>query len=327
MAEKKHRQDRLVTVFGGSGFVGRHVVRALARAGWRVRVAVRRPDLATHLQPMGAVGQIQPVQANLRFPGSVADALSGSDAAINLVGILFETGRQKFDAVHAEGARTFAAAAKAQGVQRLVHMSAIGASSDAASLYARTKAQGEAHVGREFPGAAIVRPSIIFGPEDDFFNRFAAMARFSPALPLIGGGQTRFQPVFAGDVARAIALLLDRGGARGHVYELGGPEIFSFRQLLVYILQTIQRKRLLVPLPFMLARWIGRVAQLAPNPPLTADQVRLLESDNIVAPGTGRRTFHDLGIEPRAIEAIVPTYLERFRPTGRFARNTSSLRG
>lgn len=312
--------EKRVTVFGGSGFVGRHVVRALAKRGYRVRVAVRRPDLAGHLRPLGAVGQIQPVQANLRYPDSVAAAVADADYVVNLVGILLESGAQKFDAVQARGAAVVAQAARQAGAGRLVHMSAIGADAGSEAAYARSKAEGEAAVLREFPEAVIVRPSIIFGPEDDFFNRFAAMARLSPVLPLIGGGVTKFQPVFVGDVAEAIAMGVDGAMTAGKVYELGGPDVASFRECLELMLKITQRKRMLVSLPWWLAEIQGKVLGILPNPPLTHDQVLMLKSDNVVgtAAKADKRTLAGLGISPRSMEAILPTYLIQYRERGQF---------
>lgn len=313
--------SRLVTVYGGSGFVGRHVVQALARTGCRIRVAVRRPDLAGHLQPLGGVGQIHAVQANLRYQDSVMRAAEGSDALVNLVGILYETGKQKFSSVQAEGARNVAIAAKTSGASALVHVSAIGADARSESLYAQSKAAGEDHVRKTFPNATILRPSIVFGPEDEFFNRFAAMARIAPALPLIGGGKTRFQPVYVGDVAKAVVATLQDDQAAGRLFELGGPEVLTFRQVLERILEFTGRKRLLVPVPFWLAKLQASILQLLPSPILTVDQVKLLENDNVVSVGarTSRHTLKDLGIDPVPIEAVVPEYLERFRAHGEFA--------
>lgn len=311
--------DRLVTVFGGSGFVGRHIVRALARRGFRIRVAVRRPDLAGHLQPLGAVGQIHAVQANLRYPDSVRQAVAGSEIVINCVGILYETGRQKFDSVQARGAATVARAAAEAGA-RLIHLSAIGADAESPALYARTKAAGEAAVLQEVPGAVILRPSIVFGPEDDFFNRFAGMAQMSPILPLVGGGETKFQPVFVGDVAAAVMAAVDGRTTPGAVYELGGPAVKSFRDLMEFVLATIQRKRLLVPLSFGLATLQAKVLQLLPKPLLTEDQVELLRHDNVVgeAAKAEGRTLEGLGIHAQSVESVVPTYLWRFRRQGQF---------
>jgi NADH dehydrogenase len=316
--------ETLVTVFGGSGFLGRHVVRALARRGYRVRNAVRRPDLAGHLQPLGRVGQIHSVQANLRYPASVEAAVRDADAVINLVGILFERGKQRFEAVQAEGAGEVARAAAAQGA-RLVHVSALGADADAPSLYARTKAAGEAAVLAALPGATIFRPSIVFGPEDDFFNRFAALARVSPVLPLIGGGETKFQPIFVGDVAQAILKAIEGAARGGTIYELGGPEVKTFKALMEYVLAVTERRRLLVPLPFALARLQAKVLQFMPKPLLTPDQVELLRRDNIVSQAAQAedRTLGALGIEGATIEAIVPTYLWRFRKTGQFRRRVA----
>ncbi len=274
--------DTLVTVYGGSGFLGRHVVRALAKRNYRIRVAVRRPELANHLQPLGRVGQIHAVQANLRHAPSVEAAARDAQVLVNLVGILFERGRQRFDAVHSYGAEQVALAASAHGA-RLVHVSAIGVDEHASSVYARSKAMAERLVLAAQPQAVIMRPSILFGPEDDFFNRFAALARISPALPLVGGGMTRFQPVFAGDVATAIADAVDGGARGGTVYELGGPEVRTFKQLMQYVLTTIERKRLLVPIPFFAAKLQATFLQYLPTPPLTPDQVELLRVDNVVS--------------------------------------------
>ncbi|HDL17277.1 MAG TPA: complex I NDUFA9 subunit family protein [Rhizobiales bacterium] len=313
--------SNLVTIYGGSGFLGRHVTQALARTGCRIRIAVRRPDLAGHLQPLGGVGQIHAVQANLRYPGSVLQAAEGADAVINLVGILFEAGKQKFSSVHAEGAGNVARAAKAAGARALVHVSAIGADARAPSLYAQSKAAGEAYVRKAFPEAVILRPSIVFGPEDDFFNRFAAMARMSRMLPLIGGGKTRFQPVYAGDVARAVVAVLGDRAAQGKVFELGGPEILTFKQLLERVLLHSGRRALLLPVPFGVARFMARFMQLLPSPMLTVDQVRLLERDNVVSMSANAKKLNlkGLGIDPVPIDAVVPEYLVRFRAHGEFA--------
>jgi len=311
--------ETMVTVFGGSGFLGRHLVRALAREGYRVRNAVRRPDLAGHLQPLGRVGQIHSVQTNLRYPASVGAAVRGADVAINLVGILFERGKQRFEAVQAQGADHVARAAAAAGA-RVVHVSALGAAADSPALYGRTKAAGEAAVLAAAPEATIVRPSIMFGPEDDFFNRFAAMARMSPLLPLIGGGETKFQPVFVGDVAQAIVKAVGGRAKGGTIYELGGPQVRSFKELMTYVLSVTERRRLLVPLPFAIAKLQAFFLQLLPTPLLTPDQVELLRTDNIVSAAaiSEGRTLQALGIEPAAMEAIVPSYLWRFRKTGQF---------
>jgi NADH dehydrogenase len=317
-------QGSVVTVFGGSGFLGRHAVRALARDGWRVRAAVRRPDLAGHLQPMGAVGQIQPVQANLRYPDSVRRAVEGARAVVNLVGILAKTGAQTFDAVHLAGARTVASAARAAGAETMVHVSALGADRRAKSSYARTKAAGEAAVLQEVSGAVILRPSLVFGPEDELFNRFAAMAGYSPFLPLIGGGRTKLQPVYAGDVGAAIAAVCAGKGKPGTIYELGGPEVVTFRQLLDHTQEWSGRKRRYLRIPFWAAKLGALLTLPLPNGlrPLTVDQIRMLQSDNIVsktAQAEGR-VLAGLGIDlPHTMEAVVPGYLERFQPHGQFA--------
>jgi uncharacterized protein YbjT (DUF2867 family) len=319
----QNRLDTLVAIFGGSGFLGRHVVRALAKRGYRVRVAVRRPELAGHLQPMGRVGQIHAVQANLRYPESVTAATRDADIVINLVGILFERGRQRFDTVMTAGAQAVAQAAKAVAAP-LIHVSAIGADENSTSRYAQAKARGERLVLSAHDGAVIVRPSIIFGPEDDFFNRFAALARVSPALPLVGGGVTRMQPVFAGDVAEAIARAVDGNLQPGATYELGGPHVRTFRELMQFVLTTAQRRRVLIPVPFALMKLQALGLQFLPKPPITPDQVELLKRDNIVSDDAKRdgRTLEGIGITPESIDAIVPTYLWRFRKTGQFNPHT-----
>jgi NADH dehydrogenase len=311
-------KNQLVTIFGGSGFLGRHTVRALARAGWRIKVATRHPNRGFFLRPLGTVGQIDFVKADISEPEEVARAVMGANAVINLCGILFEKG-QSFDDVQAQGAENIARAAAATGVSQLVHVSAIGADAVSRSNYAASKAQGEAAVREAFPAAVILRPSIVFGPEDGFFNKFADLARYLPALPLVGGGKTLFQPVFVGDVAAAIVKALDDGGAHGRTYELGGPTIYSFKQLMQVVLAETGRKRLLVPLPFLLASWKALFLQLMPNPLLTPDQVRLLKVDNVVAKtafGLG-----DLGITPTSVEAVVPSYLWRYRAKGQYAED------
>ncbi len=305
----------LVTVFGGSGFLGRHTVRALARAGWRIKVATRHPARGFFLRPLGTVGQIDFVKCDVSDSESVAHAVMGSSAVINLTGILFQKG-QTFADVQAEGAGNIAQAATRAGVRALVHVSAIGADLESDSTYAATKAQGEQAVREAFPDAVILRPSIIFGPEDGFFNKFAGMARFSPVLPLVGGGHTRFQPVFVGDVAQAIVTALG-DAAKGRTYELGGPGVYSFKELLQIILREIGRKRALVPLPFGLASFKAAFLQMLPNPILTVDQVTLLKKDNVVAPTAAG--LADLGITPTSVEAVIPSYLWRFRAKGEYA--------
>jgi NADH dehydrogenase len=312
--------DKLITIIGGSGFVGRHIVRALAKRGYRIRVGCRRPDLAGHLQPLGTPGQIMPVQANVRYPASVAAACEGAHAVINLTGVLYSAGAQSFDAIHAFGAEAVAKAARAAKAKVLIHMSSLGADESSAADYARSKAEGERRAKAAFPGAIVLRPSVVFGPEDDFFNRFAALSRFSPVLPLIGGGETKFAPVFVGDIAEAVARLIDRNEADGRTYELGGPRVLSFKQLMEFTLDTIGRKRLLAPVPWAVAKIQGLVLGLLPKPLLTADQVELLKSDNVVSEQARReqRTLEGLGIVPSGIEGIVPGYLYRFRKAGQF---------
>jgi uncharacterized protein YbjT (DUF2867 family) len=320
----KSKFDTLVTVFGGSGFLGRHVVRALANRNYRIRVAVRHPELTGHLKPLGGVGQIEAVQANLRFPQSVEAAVRDADIVINLVGILFERALQRFDAVQAAGAEAVALAASTVGA-RLVHVSAIGADENSASRYARAKAAGERRVLAAKPEAIIMRPSIVFGPEDDFFNRFAALARVSPALPLPGGGHTSFQPVFVGDVADAITKAGNSEARPGTIYELGGPDIRTFKELMQFTLATIERRRLLLPVPFALMKVQAAILQFLPKPPLTPDQVELLKTDNIVSAAAHDqgRTLEALGIVPETIAAVVPDYLWRFRKTGQFRGRTA----
>lgn len=312
--------EKIVTLIGGSGFIGRHIVRALAKRGYRIRVACRRPDLAGHVQPLGTPGQIMPVQANVRFPASLAAACDGATAVVNLTGVLSSRGAQSFDAIHVFGAEASARAAKAAKAQVFIQMSALGADADSGSEYGRTKAAGEAKARAAFPGTIILRPSIVFGPEDNFFNQFAGLSRLAPALPLIGGGQTKFTPLFVGDLAEAIARLIDKGEASGLTYELGGPEVFSFKQLMEFTLETIGRKRLLVPVPWPIAKVMGTVMGLLPFAPLTADQVELLKTDNVVSEAAARegRDLTGLGITGRSIQGIVPSYLYRYRRAGQF---------
>jgi uncharacterized protein YbjT (DUF2867 family) len=315
-------KDKLVTVFGGSGFLGRYVVRALAAKGYRVRVACRRPDLAGHLQPLGNVGQIHCVQANLRYRWSIDRAVEGADVVVNLVGILSDGGKQTFDSLQARVAGWVAEAAAAAGA-KMIQISAIGADRDSEADYARTKAQGEALVLAALPEAIILRPSIMFGTEDDFFNRFATMARYSPILPLIGGGHTKFQPVYVGDVAQAVAKAVEGQFEGGSVWELGGPEVLSFRQCLDRLLEVIGREKLFVTLPFALASFIGGIAQYMPGKPITPDQVELLKTDNVVSEEARQsgRTLVDMGIESTSLLAILPQYLVRFRKHGQFEAN------
>jgi uncharacterized protein YbjT (DUF2867 family) len=330
MAQSPYVGKRLVTVFGGSGFIGRYVVRALARRGWRVRVAVRRPDLAGFLAPLGDVGQIHAVQANLRYPDSIASALIGADAAINLVGIQQQRGRQNFEAVHVFGAREIARAAAAHGVGILVHGSGIGADPGSPSSYIASKGRGEAALREAFPNAIILRPSVVFGPEDNFLNRFALLARYMPALPLFGGGEVKMQPVYVGDVAEAAALVIEGHARPGETYELGGPEIMTLREIAAFVCRTADRRRTLVPVPFGVARLMARGTEIASALSLgafpkalttTRDQIELLRHDNLVSPEAvaDGRDFHGLGIIAQGVEAIAPAYLYRFRKTGQYA--------
>lgn len=309
----------VVTIFGGSGFIGRYLVKRLAARGWVIRVASRSPRHAKFLQPLGDVGQITPVRAVVQDQAAVERAVEGADTVVNLVGLLYETGRQTFEAVHAEAGERIAKAAQAAGVESFIQMSAIGADEGAEADYARTKGQAEAAVRAILPQAVIVRPSLVIGPEDGFFNRFASMAQLSPFLPLVGGGTTRFQPVFVGDVADALVAALTRPECRGRTFELGGPEVYSFKQLLELMLREIRRKRLLLPLPFALAQLQATVLELLPVPPLTRDQLRMLRHDNVVSADAAG--LQDLGIEPTNIELVIPAYLDRYRPGGRFSSN------
>lgn len=315
--------ETLVTVFGGSGFLGRHVVRALARRDYRIRVAVRRPELAFHLQPIGKVGQIHAVQANVRNAASVQAAMRGSDVVVNLVGVLSPSGEQSFEAVHSQASGTVAKAAVEIGA-RVVHVSAIGADSQSASVYARTKAAGEAAVLAAAPAATIMRPAVVFGPEDQFTNRFAFMAQMLPVLPLIGG-DTRMEPVFVGDVAEAVADAVGGKTKAGATYELGGPEVLTMREIMQMILEITDRDRALIPLPFALARFKAFFLQFAPGAlKLTPDQVKLLKTDKVVsdAAKAAGLTLQGLGITPDSMEAVVPQFLWRFRPMGQFQRKS-----
>lgn len=322
--------QKLVTIFGGSGFVGRYIARRLAKRGWRIRVAVRRPNEAHFVRMYGNVGQVEPVFANIRDDESVAAALSGADAVVNCVGILAPTGKNGFDAVQAEGAARIARLAAAEGIARMVQISAIGADAGSDSHYARTKAEGERGVLEHQPDAVILRPSIVFGAEDEFFNRFAGMARFAPILPLVGAG-TRFQPVFVDDVAAAAEMAVE-GRARPGIYELGGPDVDTFRELMQMMLRIIRRRALLLPVPFFVARVMAGLLDLGQtvtaglfhNGVLTRDQVRNLRRDNVA---TGAHPgFAELGIDPMAMEAVLPDYLWRFRPSGQYAEIKESAR-
>ncbi|MCE8513825.1 complex I NDUFA9 subunit family protein [Ruegeria pomeroyi] len=322
--------SKLVTIYGGSGFVGRYIARRMAKEGWRVRVAVRRPNEAMHVKPYGAVGQVEPVLCNLRDDNSVAQAMRGADAVVNCVGVLNELGRNSFDAVQAEGAERIARIAAEQGITRMVHVSAIGADADSDSDYSRTKALGETGVLRHMPDAMILRPSVIFGSEDQFFNRFAGMTRFGPFLPVVGA-DTRFQPVYVDDVARA-AVKGVLGQAPGGVYELGGPDVETFRALMQRMLGVIHRKRIILGLPFFAARIMAGMLdvakfvsfQLFPNGILTRDQLKNLRRDNVVS--ADAKGFADLGITPKPMDTILPTYLWKFRPNGQYDEIQASAR-
>ncbi len=329
MADATFERSRLATVFGGSGFLGRHIVRALAGRGWRVRVAVRRPDLAAFLRPLGNVGQIEPVQANLRYPASIAAALQGAELVVNATGVRAESGAQTYKAVHVDGAAALARAASAAGIETYAHISGIGADARSTSAYIASKGLGETATLEAFPDATVLRPSVVFGPEDDFFNRFGALARFLPVIPLFAGGKTRLQPVYVGDVARAAAAALAREAKPGTIYELGGPETMTLRQAAELVLHTIDRRRALFGLPLGFSRLIASTTTFASKATLgrfpkllttSRDQVDLLAFDNVVsaeAEAEGR-VFRGLGIVPQAADAIIPAYLVRFRKTGQY---------
>ena len=329
MVDATFERNRLATVFGGSGFLGRHIVRALARRGWRVRVAVRRPDLAAFLQPIGSVGQIQAMQANLRYPASIAAALEDVDMVVNATGVRAESGAQTYAAVHVDGAASLARAAAAARVHSYVHISGIGAKARSDSAYVASKGRGESATLKAFPEATILRPSVVFGPEDDFFNRFGALARFLPVIPLFGGGNTRLQPVYVGDVARAVAAALAGEAKPGTIYELGGPQVMTLREAAELVMRTIERRRPLVPLPLFPSRLIASATTFASKATLgrfpkllttSRDQVDLLAADNVVsaeAEAEGR-VFRGLAIAPEAPDAIIPAYLVRFRKTGQY---------
>ena len=304
----------LVTVFGGSGFMGRHVVRLLAASGAKVRVAVRDVDAALFLKPMGEMGQVIPVQVNIADVTAVASVVEGADAVVNLVGILSEWGRQSFHRIHVKGARNIAQMAADAGVSQLVHLSAVGADKGSDAHYARTKAAGEEAVLNAFPGATILRPSVVFGPEDDFFNRFAGLARLTPILPVFGdfkSGGVKFQPVYVADVAAAVMAALANPQAAGGTYELGGPRVYTFRQIMELILAETERERILLPMPYAIASLQAWFLEKLPWQILTRDQVKMLKKDNVV--GEGAQTLKDLGVEATAVEAILPTYLRRYR--------------
>jgi uncharacterized protein YbjT (DUF2867 family) len=315
--------DKLVTIYGGSGFVGRYIARRMAKQGWRVRVAVRRPNEALFVKPYGAVGQVEPVLCNIRDDASVRAVMQGADAVVNCVGILNRSGKNTFDAVQAEGPGRIARIAAELGVRHLVQISAIGADANSSSVYARTKADGEAAVVAAYPAAVILRPSVIFGPEDGFFNRFAAMSRLGPILPLVGAN-TRFQPVYVDDIAAA-AVLGVTGQATPGIYELGGPEVATFRALMDKMLHVIQRRRLVLNVPFFVARIMGFsfdmlqavTLGLFNNGLITRDQVKNLAHDNVVAPGA--RGFAELGLTPATMDSVLPEYLWRYRPSGQYA--------
>lgn len=307
-------QEKLIAVIGGSGFVGRHVVQALARDGHRIRVGVRRVERASFLKPMGVPGQVVPMQANIRFPESLDAVVAGADVVINLVGILQEAGPQKFSALQAEGARAVAKAARDAGATQFIQLSAIGAYADSDADYARTKAEGEQAVLEQYPDAVILRPSIVVGPEDQFFNRFAAMARLSPVLPVVSA-QTKFQPVFVGDVAKAVKLAVDDADLSG-VYELGGPSVYSFEELMRLMLKVIGRKAFVADIPIPIASLMAKLTDWLPGAPLTQDQVKMLQHDNIVSQNA--RGFDELGLKPEAIEGQIPSYLYRFRRAGQY---------
>lgn len=332
MAEHFANADRLATVFGGSGFVGRYIVQAYARAGWRVRVAVRRPDLAGFTMTYGVVGQVQPVQANVRYPHSIEAAVQGADIVINATGIQRQTGRQNFEAVHVFGAEAIAKAARKAGARALVLVSGIGSDPGSHNPYIQSKARGEAVTRAAFPEASILRPSVVFGPEDEFFNRFANLARFFPVLPAFAGGEAKLQPVYAGDIGLAAVKAQDGTLKPGVTYDLGGPEVMTLRQAMETALRLADRHRAIAPVPYTLSRLMARGTEIAGALSLglfpkmlttTVDQIDLLKDDNIVSAAASAegRTFAGLGIAPRGVELVLPAYMSRFRKTGQYAPN------
>ncbi|MGR3316768.1 complex I NDUFA9 subunit family protein [Roseovarius indicus] len=326
-------KSKLVTIFGGSGFLGRYIARRMAKAGWRVRVAVRRPNDAVYVRTYGVVGQVEPVFCNIRDDDSVRSVMRGADAAVNCVGTFEKGGKNNFDAIQHKAAARVGRIAKEEGVERLVHISAIGADTESDTLYGQSKGQGEAAILESFPDATILRPSVIFGAEDAFFNRFAGMSRFGPILPVVGAS-SRFQPVWVDDVAAA-AEMGAKGTAAPGIYELGGPDVNTFRELMQQMLGVIHRRRLILNIPFWIATIMGAVMEFVQAitfrlipPQITRDQVQSLKSDNVVSEGA--KTFADLGIEPTSLEAVLPDYLWRFRPDGQYddiKRSASNLRG
>lgn len=332
MVEYPQSGDRLVTIFGGSGFVGRHLVRAFARRGWRVRAAVRRPDLAGYLQPAGAVGQVHSVQANLRYPESIAAAVEGAEIVINAAGVMRAQGRQSYEAVHVFGSSEIARAARAVGARALIQVSGLGADPASGNAYIASKGRAETAAREAFPDTVVLRPSVVFGPEDVFFNRFGELARLSPLIPLFGGGQTRLQPVYVGDIAAAAVTAIEGQLKSGAVYELGGPQVMTVREAAEFVLRTTGRQCALVPLPFPLARLLAQTTEIASAVTLgkfpeslttTRDQVDLLRNDNVVSDLALRegRTLAGLGIAPQGVEAIAPSYLVRFRRGGQYAHS------
>ncbi|MEE9347182.1 MAG: complex I NDUFA9 subunit family protein [Robiginitomaculum sp.] len=319
--------SKLVVVFGGSGFVGRQAVRALVKDGWRVRVATRRPHVSGDLRVIGATGQVQLVQVNIRHKLSVERALIGADAVVNLVSVLYQSGRQNFNALNIMGVSNIAEAARDLGISNMVQISAIGADPQSASEYSASKGEGEAALRALLPSAAIVRPSIIFGEGDGFFNKFASLASLSPVLPLFGGGETKFQPVYVGDVARAIAAIIGKGSA-GQTYELGGPRTYSFKELLRFTADAVDRKRFYAPIPWPIANLMGLIGEISGKFPfvtpfLTRDQVKDLRSDNVVSDSA--KDLSDLNIRPESIEAVVPDYLKRYRKAGQFHKDADAI--
>ena len=315
-------RNRRTAILGGSGFIGRYVVKRLAARGEVIAAGCRNAEAAKHLKPLGDVGQIMPLNVGIGDETLLPAFLAGNDSLVNCVGILRESGAQTFELVHHTGPARLARLAREAGVDRFVHISAIGADPRSSSAYARTKAVGEQAVRDAFPTATILRPSVVFGPEVQFFNRFAAMAMFSPALPLIGAGETRFQPVYVGDVADAVVTCLEDPATAGRIYELGGPKIYTFREVLELVLSEIRRKRRFVDLPFGFAAFQARLMSILPSPPLTPDQVELLKSDNIVS--SGALTLASLGITPTPAEVVLPTYLDRFRRGGWYGQRSPS---
>ena len=310
-------KQKIATIFGATGFIGRHLIRRLTEKDFRIIVATRSPYLHGYLKPLGDPGQIDLERVNLFDEKTLKVLLKNSNVVVNLVGILYETRKQKFENIHSKFPELLSKLCNEHGIEKFIHLSALGINEDVKSMYMRTKLQGEKNILNNFDNSIILRPSIVFGPEDNFFNQFASLSQFLPFLPMIGGGQTKFQPIYVGDVAKAIATILETEEIDNKIYELGGAEIFTFQQLMNILLKEIQKRRFLIPIPFSIAKFMARILQLFPKPLITTDQIEMLKEDNVVSNNYG--TLLDLNIEPATIESILPHYIYRFRKGGEFA--------